>query len=134
MSGELFAPSAVKAVSMSSVVKTLRKTRLKKAGLSEFEIRDQLHEALAQAGLPSKTEVKFGPGCRADIWVDGIVVEVKKKRPDRSQVSTQLHRYARQPDVRGMILVLERSIVLPEEIEGKRIEIVSLNALWGVAL
>lgn len=121
-------------ININAVLKALRAVRIKEAGLQESEIRDRLNTALLQSGLPSRTEVKFGPGCRADIWINGIVVEVKKRRPDRASVITQLHRYARNDEVSGVVLVLERSILLPEEIESKKIAILSLNSLWGVAL
>lgn len=124
-----------RAASMRDVEKVLRGVRIKEAGLQESDIQEKLHEALILGGFPqAEREVKFAKGCRADIWVDGIVIEVKKKRPDRAAVATQLYRYARQENVRGVILVLEKSILLPEEIEGKRIAVLSLNALWGVAL
>lgn len=131
---QLFALDCKSAITIQAVLKVLRGVRIKEAGLQESEIRDRLHVALQQGGLPSKTEVKFGPGCRADIWINGVVVEVKKKRPDRASVTTQLHRYANQEGVTGIILVLERSILLPEEIEGTPISILSLNSLWGIAL
>lgn len=120
--------------SIHEVLKALRNVRIKEAGLQESDIRDRLYEALVSADFRASTEFRFGPGCRADIWVDGVVVEVKKRRPDRAQVTTQLHRYARQEGVRGIILALERSIVLPEAIAGKPIAILSLNSLWGIAL
>lgn len=130
----LFETKPARKVSAKDVLKALRNTRIKEAGLQESEIRDRLYAELIKAGMTARTEVPFGPGCRADIWVDGVVVEVKKKRPDRAKVTTQLHRYAQQKNVTGMILVLERSIVLPEEIDNKPVAILSLNSLWGIAL
>lgn len=133
--GVLFAAMpARRAPSIKDVLKALREVRIREAGLQETEIHDRVHAVLLTSFPQAKREFKFGPGCRADIWIDGIVVELKKKRPDRAAAMTQLHRYARQENVRGVILVLERSILLPEEIEGMRVSVLSLNALWGVAV
>lgn len=124
----------VRRVAFDRVVSALRQTRIREAGLDEADIRDRLQAVLIEAGFPAKTEFPFASGCRADIWIDGIVVEVKKKRPDRARVLSQLHRYATQGNVQGIILALERSVIVPEAINGKPIRMLSLNALWGIAL
>lgn len=116
------------------VLEALRVVRLRQVGLDEFEIHDELSEALARAGIAHRREYTFGPRCRADLWIEGIAVEVKKQRPARAALLTQINRYAEQPALRGLIVVLERSIPVPSTIEGKRVAVLSLNALWGIAL
>ncbi|NMX77582.1 hypothetical protein HBO23_31945 [Pseudomonas sp. WS 5532] len=112
----------------------LRKVRITEAGLEEYEIHDLLSGALLSAGIFHSRERSFAPRCRADLWVDGIVIEVKKMRPPRAALFDQVTRYASQECVRAVIVVLERSISLPATICGKPVSVLSLNALWGIAV
>lgn len=115
-------------------LEALRSVRLRQAGLQEVEIHDALSAALAGAGIPHRREYTFGPRCRADLWVHGVAIEVKKQRPARAALLAQVTRYAQQSALGGLIVVLEKSIPLPPTIEGKRVAVLSLNALWGIAL
>lgn len=116
------------------VLTALRTVRLHEAGLPESDIHAALSNALRATGIEHRREYAFAPRCRADIWVQGICIEVKKQRPPRAALLAQLMRYAEQPSLRGLVVVMERSVNLPAEITGKRVAIVSLNALWGIAL
>lgn len=124
----------VERVSALAVLRALRSLRIIRAGQDEEILKQTIAQMMVQRGLPARCEYSFGPRCRADIWSDGIVIEVKKKRPVLADLLTQVTRYALQPSCREIIVVLERSVVLPGEIEGKRISTLSLNSLWGVAL
>ncbi|MBP8275415.1 MAG: hypothetical protein KAX55_00780 [Propionivibrio sp.] len=116
------------------VLTALRTVRLHEAGLQENAIHDALSDALKSAGIAHRREHTFAPRCRADLWVQGICIEVKKQRPPRASLLAQLTRYADQPNLHGLIVVMERSVNLPAEIAGKRVAMLSLNALWGIAL
>ncbi|MDH0342084.1 hypothetical protein [Chromobacterium haemolyticum] len=129
---DLKQPSA--SIEISQVLTILKTVRIRQAGLPELEIHDELCTALDKHGMPYRREYPFGPRCRADLWVDGIVIEVKKQRPARAALLNQLTRYASQPGVRAIITVLERSIPLPATLNDKPVAIVSLNTLWGIAL
>lgn len=119
---------------IDAVVSALKTVRLKQVGLSEFEIHDALCLVLAQSGIAHRREHTFGPRCRADIWINGVAVEVKKQRPAKAALLAQVSRYADQPTTTGIVVVLEKSILLPKEINGKPVAVISLNALWGIAL
>lgn len=116
------------------VLDALQTVRLREVGLQETEIHDALSAALVAAGIPHRREFTFAPRCRADLWIHGIAVEVKKQKPARAALLAQIHRYAEQPALGGLIVVLERSIDVPATIAGKRVAVLSLNALWGIAL
>lgn len=122
------------AVSLDRVLAAIRTVRISQAGLQEFSIHDAVCDALTARGIAHRREHIFGERCRADIWVDGIVIEIKKQRPARASLLGQLGRYASKPTVRAIVAVMERSINLPASIEGKPVSVVSLNALWGIAL
>lgn len=127
--------SPVASPSLSQILKVLRGHRLSLVGLDETAIRDGLAEVLRGAGVPCLREYGFAPRLRADLWVEpGILIEVKKRRPPTTAVLAQLGRYAATGRVRAMVLVLERSVLLPEEIRGVPVSVVSLNGNWGVAV
>ena len=87
---------------MEPVIQAIRSFRLTEAGLDERQIQEQLHQHLQAKGFASRLEYPFAPRCRADVWIDGIVIELKKKRPSTAAVMSQLERYARtgQPATR----------------------------------
>lgn len=117
-----------------SVLRALRAVRVRRIGVLEQTIHDAVRDELRAAGFVFRREYTFSQGCRADIWVDGIVIEVKKLRPVRAKLCDQLTRYARHERVRELVVVLEKSVALPRTIEGKPVHVISLNAQWGIAL
>jgi len=119
---------------ITEVLSALRTVRITQAGLEEFEIHDLLANALMGARITYAREYAFAPRCRADLWVRGIVIEVKKSRPPLASLLSQVQRYASQPNVRAVIVVLERSIHLPAVICDKPAKVLSLNSLWGIAV
>lgn len=124
----------ISGVSIEKILVALRAIRMSRIGQLEFALHDAVCASLAAQDIRFKKEYAFATGCRADAWVDGIVIEVKKQRPARATLMDQLTRYAEQDAVRGIVVVLERSIVLPGTIEGKPVYVLSLNSLWGIAL
>lgn len=119
---------------MAIVVAALRTIRLSKAGGSEEEICVEIANAFSRAGVPFRREFNLGSRSRADFWIQGIVVEVKKDRPPRVALLQQVARYASIEHVLGVVVVLERSVPLPQQLHDKPIACVSLNASWGIAL
>jgi hypothetical protein len=92
-------------------------------------------ELLQEAGISFKKEYSPAPRNRIDFLVDGgIGIEVKKGKPNRTQVCAQLERYAAFDCIRAIILVVERSVNIPREVKGKQCVLFGLNRLWGVAL
>lgn len=122
------------AITLDRVLDAIQTVRINQAGLQESTIHDAVCTALSTHGIAHRREYTFGPRCRADIWVDGIVIEIKKQRPARASLLGQLGRYAERPAVRAIIAVMERSMILPAVIADKPIAVVSLNSLWGIAL
>lgn len=79
-------------------------------------------------------EVKLASRNRIDFLTEhGIGIEVKKGKPNELQVLKQLSRYATFPEVKGIILVIERYMDLPNELNGKPCISIGLNKLWGIA-
>ena len=100
----------------------------------EYDIHAMIAEALAAAGLPCAHEVKLAPRCRIDFAVGRVGIEVKKGRPAPSELKKQLSRYLESELLDAIVVVTQRAVPLPGTLKGKRVEQVSLNRLWGVAL
>lgn len=101
----------------------------------EFKLQNIIAQRFDQAGIGYDREYKLAPRNRIDfLVVGGIGVEVKKGKPYRRQVVEQLERYTSFPEVNTMILVVERNLDIPKEINGKKCYSIGLNKLWGIAL
>lgn len=100
----------------------------------EYDLHKMIALALNEAGIPFVHEYRLAPRRRIDFFADGIGVEVKKGRPDRRALISQLSRYLESEELQEMIVVMQRAVSIPEKIAGKRVICVSLNRLWGVSL
>ena len=100
----------------------------------EYDLHRLVMAALEEAGIPYLHEYVLGPRCRIDLMCGGVGVEVKRGRPERGRLIAQLSRYAASPEVRGLIVVAERSVSLPRVLCGKPVLLLCLNRLWGIAL
>lgn len=96
----------------------------------EFIIHERIKSLFEEHGIDFRHEVSIGKGNRIDFIVDGIGVEVKKGKPNRNSVLKQLSRYAESDEIDGLILVIERSMDIPEQLNGKECRVVALNKLW----
>jgi hypothetical protein len=80
-------------------------------------------------------EYKLGSRSRVDFMITGgVIIEVKKGKPNKAEVIKQLTRYAAYPEVTAIILVVETSLTIPRELLGKPCVSFGLNKLWGIAL
>ena len=100
----------------------------------EYDLHRLVMAALEEAGIPYLHEYVLGPRCRIDLMCGGVGIEVKRGRPERGRLMAQLSRYAASPEVRGLIVVAERSVNLPRTLGGKPVQLLCLNRLWGIAL
>ena len=100
----------------------------------EIEIHSAISRALTAAGIAYEHEFRLGPRKRIDFACGTIGIEVKKSRPKASELQAQLKKYLEDTCLTAMIVVLQKPCSLPDTICGKKIYVVSLNRLWGVAL
>ena len=100
----------------------------------EYDLHRLVMDALAAGGIPAEHEVPLAPRCRIDLMCGGVGIEIKRGKPVRGRLVEQLTRYARCPQVQGLILVAERSVDLPRTLCGKPLQVICLNRLWGIAL
>lgn len=65
-----------------------------------------------------------------DFLIQGVAVEVKMNAASPRAIIRQLERYAAHDKVRSLILLSNRAVVLPAEINGKPVDGVSLGRAW----
>lgn len=100
----------------------------------EYDLHRLVAEALSQAGIAYEHEVKLAPHCRIDLLCGRIGIEMKRGKPEKTKLIQQLTRYAQCPQLDALILVVERTAVVPPVLCGKPVRMVCLNKLWGIAL
>lgn len=118
---------------MNDVVVTIKRIR-SHVITDEYKLHDLIAKELLGAGISYQHEVLLAPRNRIDfLTVSGIGIEAKKGKPNEAQVYRQLERYASFDDVKGLILVIERYMDLPETINGKPVVSIGLRKLWGIS-
>mgnify|MGYP007125811908 CR=1 FL=1 len=120
-------------IETESVLEALRDMRPPFA-LYEADIHAMVGECLVSHGFACVHEARIGKGCRIDFLIGGIGVEIKKGKPSPTTLRKQLLRYAVCDALHSLIVVSQRSVSLPVEIAGKRVDVIALSQLWGVSL
>ena len=100
----------------------------------EYDLHHLVAEALTAHGIASVHEAPLGPRCRIDLLCGTVGIEIKRGKPNRTQLLRQLTRYAECEAVSCLIVVAERSVDLPRTLRGKPVRVLCLNRLWGIAL
>ena len=100
----------------------------------EYDLHRLVMEALSEAGIPYAHEVNLAPRCRIDLMCGRVGIEIKRGKPEPQRIRQQLARYAACEGVDGLILVAERTVVVPHTLCGKPVRVICLNRLWGIAL
>lgn len=100
----------------------------------EYDIHDMIAMALSSDDIDYRHEAPLAPRCRIDFLAEGVGIEVKKGKPARAAVLRQVTRYLESEQVEALILVSEKEIRLPAQIDGKMVKTLSLSRFWGVAL
>jgi hypothetical protein len=119
---------------MDKVIKALSNLRVDPV-MDEFKLQEAVKKVLDEARIVYSKEYRLGPRNRVDfLTTNGIAIEVKKGKPYSEQVVKQLTRYSEFEKVTGIILVIEKSMRIPHEINGKKCMSFGLNKLWGIAL
>ena len=101
---------------------------------SEYQLHQQIAAALRDGGFVVQHEVSIAPRCRIDFLIGSVGIEVKRGKPARSTLISQCSRYLESEMLTGLIVVLDKSISLPDKINNKPVAVFSLNRLWGIAL
>lgn len=120
-------PAYVRAL---EALQTLRVTPLP----SEYELHDRVAACLTAAGLSPAHEVRIAPRRRIDFVCEDVGIEIKRGKPAPSRLYEQVKAYAQSEAISALIVLVERNVTLPPSLCGKKVFVVSLNRLWGIAL
>jgi hypothetical protein len=103
----------------------------------EYELQRKIQSCLEDHHIGYEKEYRLGSRSRVDFFADGgVAIEVKRglAKPNQSIVWAQVTRYAQYDAVRAIILVVDRNLNLPSEVNGKPCVSFGLHKLWGIAL
>lgn len=109
------------------------KTNLRVEGRTQEQLFSHLMCSVPEDMWPAVLrEVRIAESDRVDIWVNGVVVEVKLHGGGSSKVQLykQVERYAAHPRVEGIVVATNIAMTLPREINGKPARLVSLGRAW----
>lgn len=95
----------------------------------EKAAQQELADHLERVGLSFEREVRLSPSDIVDFMVGGIAIELKIKG-SRSAALRQVERYAKHTEVNGVILLTNRSCLLPAVIDGKPALALSMGGAW----
>ncbi|NMA36754.1 MAG: hypothetical protein GX942_00450 [Papillibacter sp.] len=121
---------------MEKILAALKNLRIGMV-IEEYDLQASVAEVLTAYGIAYKKEYYLGLGNRVDFMTeDGIAIEIKKGKPNRTRLINQIERYAVFDEVAGIIVVVETSLRIPptKTISGKPCAILGLKKLWGIAL
>jgi hypothetical protein len=121
---------------MESIINALKSMRIGKIVL-EYDLQCKIAEALDKHGIQYMKEYVLGWGNRVDfLTVSGVVIEVKKGKPNRTRLAAQINRYAEFSFVTAVVIVVETSLRDPIKStdNGKPCDVLGLQKLWGIAL
>lgn len=116
-----------------SALHTLRVGRISE----EYDLQKKIATVFDAAGIGYDKEHNLGHGNRVDfLTATGIAVEVKKGKPNRERLLSQINRYAEFEEVQSIIIVVETSLKDPinHSRNGKPCKVIGLLKQWGIAL
>ncbi|MCK5611210.1 hypothetical protein KAR91_55585 [Candidatus Pacearchaeota archaeon] len=96
---------------------------------SEKALQSQIVETLSKNGIVVKAEHRFTPSDIVDFFIDGIAIEVKIKG-SAAEIFKQCERYCQFDEVKGLLLITNRSMGFPKEINGKSCYVLNLGNAW----
>ena len=125
----------VRKMNMERIIEALRTLRVGTT-IAEHDLQNKIADALSSAGIPFSREHLLGRGSRVDFFADGVAIEVKKGKPNRHRLFSQIDRYAGYEEVEAVVIVVETSLYCPikEASNGKPCTVIGLQKLWGIAL
>ena len=96
---------------------------------SEKVLQSEIADLLASKNIPFEREVSLSPGDCIDFLVGDIGIEVKLKGSAKA-IYRQCARYCQSDRIREILLVTNRAMGLPREINAKPAYLLSLGVSW----
>ena len=119
-------------MTMQRVAEALHTIRAPRPDM-EYDLHRLVAEALLRAGISFKHETQLAPRCRIDfLCEDGIGIEIKRGKPQKTPLAAQLARYAQSGGLTGLIVVSEKAADVGASCCGVPVVTISLHRLWGL--
>ena len=96
---------------------------------SEKELQFKIKIVLSKNGVAAEAEHRFTPNDIVDFFIDGIAIEVKIKG-SAAEIFKQCERYCQFEEVKELLLITNRSMGFPKEINGKPCYVLNLGNAW----
>lgn len=96
---------------------------------SEKELQSQIEKIFREENIEFKREYRIDPNNKPDFFCSGIAVEIKiKGKP--IQIYRQCKRYCENENVKALLLITNKAMGFPEQLNGKPCYIHNLGATW----
>lgn len=112
---------------MEEIVKILSSNRFPLE--KEKETQEVIEKKFLENGIKYSREHRLDDNNIPDFFINGVAIEVKIKGNAKS-IYKQCERYCQFDDVKKLILVTNRSMGFPTEINGKPCYFINLGKAW----
>lgn len=113
---------------INDLVSKLHRTRIDLS--NEKVTQQQISSILDAMGAPYQREYRLDQKNIVDFFIDGVAIEVKLNKTAVMNIYRQCERYCAFDAVKQLLLVTNRAMTLPTQINGKHTCIVSLGRGW----
>lgn len=95
----------------------------------EKSLQSAIEKKIVESGIVFNREYRLDSKNIPDFFIDGIAIEVKLKGVAKN-IYKQCERYSKFDEVKQIILVTNRSMGFPKELNGKPCYVIKLGNAW----
>lgn len=95
----------------------------------EKELQKSIEDVFKVSGVEYEREFRLDPKNRPDFFINGIAIEIKIKG-NAKKIYKQCERYCQFDNVKSLLLITNRSMGFPQQINGKDCYIMNLGKSW----
>lgn len=96
---------------------------------SEAKLQQAIEKQMTQAGIPFIREYRLGTKDRVDFFSEGLAIEIKIHGQPKA-IYRQCKSYCEYDEVKALVLVTNRTMGFPKEVNGKPCFVVKLGRSW----
>lgn len=96
---------------------------------TEAALQVAIEQRFSELSIDYSREHRLGAKQRPDFFIEGVVVEVKIKGGARA-IYKQCADYCAFPDVKALVLVTNRAMGFPEDIDSTPCYVINLGRAW----
>jgi hypothetical protein len=96
----------------------------------EKQLQSQIEKKFEVDGVPFEREKAFDKKNIVDFFVDGTIAVEIKIGSSKMSIYRQCERYCTFPEVKALLLVTNKSMTLPELVNGKPCIVLNLSEAW----